>query len=140
MITVYRQCDRIPLEISGVKFSIKPLSYFEKMEVTKAISIQSGQQLETILETTRLLLKFSVKEVEGIGYPDGTPMKLIFDDSGALEDESINELMSMEITKELNTALGQFSNGVPDEIVDENGKPIKNIKILPMGGTPSKKK
>jgi len=139
-ITVYRQSDRIPLEISGVKFSIKPLSYFEKMEITKAISVQDGTQLETILETTKLLMKFSVKEVDGIIYPDGTPLKLNFDDSGNLVDESINEMLSMELTKDLNNALGQFVNGVPEHIVDENGKQMKNVKIIPLKGVPSKKK
>ena len=140
MIKIYRQSDRIPLEISGVKFLIKPLSYREKMEITKAISMKEGEQLETILQTTLLLMKFSIKGVEGIAYHDGSPLELQFDESGELSEESVNELLSMEITAKLNLALGQFANGIPDKVVDENGKPLEDVKILPMAGVPSKKK
>ena len=85
-------------------------------------------------------MQFTVKGVEGISYHDGTPLKLLFDDSGILKDESIDELMSMEITQTLNSVLAQFANGVPDEILDDDGKPLKDVKILPMDGVPVKKK
>ena len=102
--------------------------------------MQEGESLETLLHTTQLLMRFSIKDVKGIFYHDGSPMELKFDEQGSLLDASIDELMGMEMTTKLNTALAQFANGIPTEIVDENGKPLEDVKILPMPGVNTKKK
>ena len=139
MITVYRNTDRIKLKIHDVLFSVKPLSYKEKADITSTISLDGGMQTEDTMSSVQKIMKYSVKEVKGISYPDGTPLKLKFDDNDHLEEDSIDELLNMEITTDLTTALYGFMQGVPKQITGPDGTKMSHIKILPFDGMPKKK-
>ncbi len=138
-IVVYRNTDRVTLKIHDVTFSVKPLTYKEKADITSTISLDGGMQTEDTMSSVQKIMKYSVKEVKGINYPDGSPLKLKFDDKNHLEEDSIDELLNMEITTDLTTALYSFMQGVPKKIVGIDGKKMDHVKILPFNGMPKKK-
>ena len=140
-ITAYRQSDRILLTIHDVTFKIKPLSYTEKTALSKSIINVEGTQSEDVMDSLAQIIRYCVKDVTGINYLDGTPIKLKFEDNGHLKDESIDELMSLPVTSDLTASLFQFLQGIPDKIVNsQTGKVMNHIKIVPMKGQPAKKK
>jgi len=120
---------------------VKPLTFGEKAKISSSITNDSGTQTENVLTSMALILKFSVKEVKGISYVDGKPLKLTFNEDKTLADNSVDELMSMEITQDLNTVLFQFMQGIPETLLDPvTGEVLKNVEILPVNSVPSKKK
>ena len=140
-VLVNRQSDRIPIKIKGVTFFIKPLSFGEKSKISSTITVSGGSQTENILDSMRLVLKYSVKDVKGLKYSNGEALQLMFLEDKTLTDDSIDELLSMEITGELNAALFQFLQGIPEKILDPvTGEVNENVKILPVNSVTSKKK
>jgi len=140
-ITAYRQSDRILLSIHDVTFKIKPLSYTEKTAISKNIINVAGTQTEDVLDSVVEMIRYCVKDVTGISYIDGTPIKLAFEENGHLKDSSIDELMSLPLTGDLTVSLFQFMQGIPDKVINsQTGEILKHIKVVPMKGQPVKKK
>lgn len=134
MIKVYRQTDRIKLKVHNVVFSLKPLNVFEQSKCSESLRNEAGTQQENINKTIYYLIKYMIKDVEGIEYIDGSKIELQFDDDGTMADDSISELISMEITQELQAAIVGFVNGIPSEFSSEH------VSILPVKGLEVKKK
>jgi len=138
-ITVYRNTDRIQLKVYDVVFSVKPFSFKQKADISAAITMESGTQTEDGHAAVQKLIKYSIKEVKGINYPDGSAMKLQFDDDDCLMDESIDELLNLEITPDLTTSLYSFIRGIPKNLTDSEGKIKTHVTILPYKAVPKKK-
>jgi hypothetical protein len=76
---IYKMSDRIPVEIGELRFWISPLSYGQKMDLSNCSSVVSGEQKIDGVKFASLLLKYSIKEIEGLTNFDGTEYKLSFD-------------------------------------------------------------
>jgi len=138
-ITVYRNTDRVRLQIHDVIFTIKPFTYKEKADITSSIRVESGEQIDDGLSAIQKLLKYSVKDVTGINYPDGTTFKLKFDKDNVLEEESIDELLNLEINQDLTSALYVFVRSIPSKLTNTDGEDLPHTKILPFQSMPKKK-
>lgn len=140
-IVVYRSTDRVTLKILDVTFKIKPLSYQEKMDISSEIWNHDGAKKENSITSARKIMKYAIKEVDGVSYPDGTTFELRFDENNHLTDECTEELSNMEISSELIVSLYSFVKGVPKEILNPvDGKKMENVMIVPLEKPLSKKK
>ena len=136
---IYTQQDRIKISIHEVDLIVKPLSYKEKINWSNCITNSGGSQNENALTGLGLLLKFSLKEIHGITYSDGTAFTLEFDEANNLTDECIDNLMNLEMTTDLITVMYSLLKGIPTEMKDASGNLIDYIKIVPMPSIPKKK-
>ena len=130
MAVVYRTTDRITIKIQDVEFKIAPLPYAEKIKIKSSLARHGGANIEDISKTSIDVIRYSVKEVKGLMYADGSELKLELDESGNLTDESVNELMNIEMSENLVGSVIQLMNKITNKIVDENGEEIKGIKIV----------
>jgi len=138
-IIVYRNTDRVKLKINEVELIVKPLSYREKLEVSGAFVKEGGAVKENSLMGLYKIIKYSVKGISGVNYMDGIPINLEFEEDDSLKEESIDELLNMEIGKELTMSMYQFINGIPKSINDADGNPLENVQLVPMESLPKKK-
>ena len=138
MAVVYRTSDRVTLKIDDVTLKLAPLSYSQKMKIQGMLMKESGTQIENIAETTRALIEFSVKSIDGVHYSDGEKFELEFDE-GKLSEDSIDNLLNMEISEKLQISLMQLTQGIPTKITDQKGNEIEGVKIVPQKGAKVKK-
>lgn len=127
---VYKMSDRIPVEIGDVKFWVSPLSYGQKMELASCSTMVSGEQKIDGPRFATLLIKFSVKEVEGITNFDGTPYELQFDKDGTLSQECLDEILQIEQSPGLLKAATHLFTSMTDYELDGvkiDMKAVKNV-------------
>lgn len=132
-IVAYRPNDLVKIKIGEAIFHISPLKYGQKTEILALSSPQNGVVFTDVAQGSYKLIKYCVKKVENIVYPDGTALSLSMVD-GILTDESAEELMNLSITGDLIMTCQNLLNGVPDKIIDpRNNKPLSNVKIVREG-------
>ena len=75
-------------------------------------------------------LKVSLKDIKGVVEDDeGTEYKLEFID-GEVSDECINDLLNMPYSNKISTICTSLLAGVPDKILDAEGKPLEGVSIV----------
>lgn len=137
MARIYKRTDRISVKIDDVMFKVAPLSIDQKLEIQQAML--NGRVKGDLKEATRgliLSLKCSIKSVEGIVDGDGNPYQLKFEND-LLSDESIDDLLNLQLTKKLTMVCATLANGIPDEFTDESGVKLEGVEIV-REGNPSK--
>lgn len=128
MAKVYRQTDRVTVELHDLTLKLKPLSFSEKMEIQREASKMSN---EAMLEAVKLTLKYSLKDIKGLEYDDGEEFELSYDDNSHLSEESIETILNMEHTATLLTVCGQFAVAIPEKnFKDVDGSDLKGVKII----------
>jgi len=140
MARIYKRSDRIPVKIDDITVRLSPLSVSEKTEIQQAML--NGRAKSDLKELTRgisLAIKYSVKSVDGVVDSDGNPYKLEFDGDG-LSQDSIDELMNMELTKKLSMVCAAMVSGVPKEFVDNDGNPLDGVEFINPSKTEPEKK
>lgn len=93
---VYRTTDRIPVKMGEVTIWVSPFSYEQKVKLSQATKLVSGEEVMDAGKVALLSLKFSVKEVEGLVDTDGQPYELSFDADGTLTEECVGDLMQLD--------------------------------------------
>lgn len=125
---IYRMNDRVRIKVKDVSFIVSPLNYAQKAEISGCITLQGSVQLEDTMKSLFLILKYSIKGLEGVENQDGKPYKLEMDGE-VLSDECVNDILNLGVP-ELTIAAYQLLNGIPDKIMDPTtGKEIKAVKI-----------
>lgn len=129
---VYRTTDRVPVKVAGLTFWVSPLSFEQKAKIFDLISRDGGVEVVKGLASVQMLLKFSVKEVEGLQNPDGTEFKVDLDSDGNLDDDCVDILLNLpdfgKISQLLQTWLQQEIKDPGIEGVEVDFKGIRNIK------------
>ena len=134
MAKIFRKSDRIKVKIGtgeeGLTLSLAPLSQHLKVEI-QALFIRASAAKNPKLnnEGLMLALKNSIKAMEGVTDQNDEPYQLEFVD-GVLSDECLDDLMNMSMADKLMFVAGNMVNGVPSQIIDENGKPVVDVEIL----------
>src|SRR5690606_3486695 len=85
--------------------------------------------LRKMSEGTALALKYAVKSISGVKDSDGKPYELKFEGE-FLSEESIDDLLNLEITDKLVLACSTLVNGVPKDFTDVNGNKIEGVEII----------
>jgi len=126
MAIIYKTTDEKRLKVGDVTFVIRPLSFSEKREAEAKMS--SGVAKD-IMDATILMLRYTIKSVEGIQYSDGSSFELK-KRNGKVTEDAIKDLLGMEywdtMTKVILIKLKSFNNDT--EHFDVEGKLIKKIK------------
>lgn len=130
---ILRKSDRLKVEIEGIEFKIAPLTFQQKNELQAHMVKAVSGDMEEAMNSVRKALMFCLKDMKGVQYIDesGDPRdyQLSFD-GDVLSDDCIDELLNMPFSAKLNTVCSSMLQGVPDQILDEKGKPIEGIKIV----------
>lgn len=93
--------------------------------------MDGGTRVENLAKMSFMACKFAIKEVSGIVNEDDSEFKLEFDEKG-VSTESLNTLLTLELSQELLTTCQTFIQGIPKEILNPTTKKkFENVEILP---------
>lgn len=134
----------IHLKVDELELELKPLNFKQKQELW----IQYREELETEYPERALdllnrnAMKMSIKSVKGLIDQDGEEWVPSFDEE-MLSDESLDDLLGIEVKDKLVLAVTAFLNGFPKdgEIKDPmTGKLLEGVTIgkKPSDGTKKK--
>jgi hypothetical protein len=140
-ITAYSAKSRFELKYPkiGISFIISPLNYNQRVEILAlSQSVLGGQNIEDFSKAIFRYVKFMVKDVKGINDEKGNPFVCQLDENNNLKDECVDDLLNLQINPGITDMLAQFVNGIPTELVDLEGKVIKEVKLISPGGQPKK--
>lgn len=121
-VKILRINDRVPVKIDEITVSISPLTYKQKIEIQDCgfMITNSGlvqKQKFDINKMIFLVLKFTVKDVEGLEDIRGNKYKLEFEDEDkqSLTDECVEDLLNVPMKNKMSLVLMQLMNGLPDD-------------------------
>lgn len=131
MSKIYKTSDRLPVKIGDITFKVSPLTFQQRSEINACIT-HANRELDfaKMAQSTFLAVKYAIKEISTIATFEGESFELKFDEDGTLCEETCNDLLNLEISPELSAFATNLLAGVPDKILDEDGKPVKGIKLL----------
>ena len=93
---ILRTTDIVPCKIGKLTVWVSPLSWNDQTALYRYQRVEAG---EVKVDETRMLfetLRASIKKVDGFKghhYSDGTTIKLVFDNDGKLDDDSLECLI-----------------------------------------------
>lgn len=128
MAKILRLSDRVKLKIKDVTFYLAPLSNDKKIEISSCTKMQSGEVVFDHARAQHIYLKHSLKDIEGIETYDGEVYKLEFE-GDSLTDDCVSEIFSLEQRGDLMSCAWQILNGIPDKLVDDNGKKMQGVAL-----------
>lgn len=153
MAVIIKNTDRVKLKIGEVEFQLSPLSYGQKISAATSSRSQSGGEINVDMPMLSFkIVKYAVKGIKGVKNLDGSVYKLDFEKNDfpaltgtktleVLTDECAEELVScLSINPSLNDISYQLLNGIPDHIVDHEGKRAKGVSLEIMGKQGAKRK
>lgn len=139
MTIIYRKDDLIKLKIGDLTFSIRPMSYQDRVSVLSALSNEGGSVIENAALATFKTMKHTIVSVDGAMLLSGDKYKITKDDDGKISDTSIDELLNLEENNLLGLALNNFLRGVPAKIINPNtGEELEGVEIVKSKGVPKK--
>lgn len=114
---VYHPSDKISYSLGEIKFSISPLTFYQKQQVASILqsAIQSKDP-QKMLEASILTVKMGLKSISGLQFEDGSDFQLQFDENGQVTDGCIDILLNTDISEKLIGLCSQLVNGIPKEL------------------------
>jgi len=129
---VYRKSDRLKIQVDDLVFTIRPLTYHEKVEIQQE-AFKGSESFESGMNAGYLALKYGVVSVDGLENQDGTK----FQYSGTEDD--LDALLNLGKTSDkLIATCFNLIQGIPEKFKDLHGKPIAGVKYV--GESTGKKK
>lgn len=95
----------------------------------------SKGDMEKAVQASYKSIKHAVKEVEGLETFDGEKYTLSFDGEGNLTDECVSDMLNLDVFTEIAMVSMSLIKGVPEKILDNDGKEVKGISLLYVGGS-----
>ena len=134
MSKVLRMGDRIKIKVGKVEFVIAPLNQFHKIEVAECTKItRSGEEIFDLIRAQTLLVRYGLKEVNGITDVSGDAYKLEFE-GDALTDDCVSEVFTIKEKAQYVTAAFQCLNELPDKLINPlNGEKLEGVELEVFG-------
>jgi hypothetical protein len=130
MAKIYRRSDRIRIKIDDVTITVAPLSTDQKMEAQDLmLRGRAKGDPKMLTEGIITLIRYGLKDVDGLVDADDNPYKLEFDGE-ALKPQCIDDLFNIEMHKKLIMVCSSLAGSIPTEFTDEAGKPIEGVEVL----------
>lgn len=127
MAVIYRTTDRIKVKVDDITVVLAPLSYKQKCDVQSAVTTKS---ITGAMDGAALAVRYSLKEISGVKYADGSEYKLKIEDD-KVSEECMDELFNLEQATKLTIVCLNLIQGVPKSFTDpETGKPLDGVSIL----------
>jgi hypothetical protein len=127
---IARLTDRFKIKLEGVTITVAPLSGRQKLEMTSMIKQhENGKLYIDKASQEHFLVKYSIKEVEGLKDYDGKDYVLDFH-SDSLSDDCAEEVLSFLVNTYFTVANTQIISGLFGEVINPiTGKAIKGISV-----------
>lgn len=132
MIKVYKLTDRLTCKINEIELIYSPMTFQQKMECSEFVTSKSGDVNTNDMASLFKALKYSIKDVKGFEYADGSSYELQFDDNGHLTDDCVQELFNTEISPDLVWAAFGMIQGTTGKILNPaTGEEVKGVEFIP---------
>lgn len=112
---VLRKTDRVKFKVNEIEFTIAPLSYRDRIELSGSTKTVAGESTVNYLEQTLFLIKKCIKDISGLEDYSGAPYALNFAGEELSEDCADELMMCFQNGKAI-TALVQASMGNVSEV------------------------
>lgn len=132
MATIYRLSDRLKYQVKDIIVTISPIAFAAKSEIQKLL-VQSTQTGDVTLinEAVLKMMKYCIKDIEGVTLMCGSPYVITLDSDGRISDQSVEDLLNMEHSTELASICAHMVRGTGGAvIIDAKGKIIKGVKLI----------
>ncbi len=115
---IYPPSYRIPVKLGDVTFWLSPLTFGAKQEVHACVKMKAGEEVGDVDRRLYTVLKLSLRDVEGLKLPDGTPFVLEFDPSGAVTEDAMAVVLQADQLGNLALQAWKFFNDRWEEKVE----------------------
>lgn len=112
-----------------MEVTLRKLKLQEQKELSDHVFRAQSGVVSEIFDAGIFALKHCIVDFKGLVDEDGNEYKLQKDKNGFLTDETIEDLMSLPVSQQLISTAFQTASTTPDEILDEKGNPISEIKL-----------
>jgi len=112
-----------------MEVTLRKLKLEEQKQLQEYVFAAQGGQLSQIFDAGVFALKHCIKDFKGLVDEEGNEYVLSKDGNGFLTNEAIEDLLSLPVSQELISTAFQTATTTPDEILDAEEKPIKEIKL-----------
>ena len=119
---VYKVTDRIPVKIGEITFWVSPLTFSQRNELASYAQMKGGVENIDNMKVVMSVLKFSLKQVDGLTCADGSPYVLELGQDGCATDDAIGEIMGISGADKLITAASMLAGQIKEH-------DIKGVKI-----------
>lgn len=127
MAVIYKKSDRIKVKVDDIILTLAPLSYHEKSQV-QAVLLEKGEF--GALESTKLAIKYALKDIDGVENVDGSKYELELDDEG-VSDDAIDDLFNLEQSTKMSVVCMSLINGVPKDFVNPHtGERLEGVSLV----------
>lgn len=130
---LYRTSDLISVKIDDITVKVRPLSHQQKTELQSHMMKAVNGDMNEAMIGVKKALSFALKDIKGVYYyedADKREYTLEFNDNKELADSCIDDILNLPISNKLNAVCAALLQGVPEAVLDKDGKPVKGIKIL----------
>ncbi len=123
MALILRKTDKVKFAIDDIVVEFKPLTIHQKQAISTI-----KNELDMLIQ----MLKYTIKNVEGLQFADGEPLKLEFDNEGFLTNDSIEYLFDIDAgtQQKLQSISVQLLKGLSTEIKGSDGNLLEGVKYL----------
>lgn len=130
---MHRMNDLVSVEIDDITIKVTPLSHQQKSELQVHMMKAVNGDMSEAMKGVKLALSFALKDIRGVFYYENEEKeeyRLEFDDNKNLTPDCVDNILNLPIANKLNSVCSALLQGIPDAILDNDGKPVKGIKIL----------
>lgn len=131
---VYRITDRIPIQIGDVTFWVSPLSFEQRNQIAGLATMRGGVENIDNLKVVSAVLKYSLKEVQGLKTASGDDYALEVQNN-ELSDECLGDLLQLSCAEKLMIAASQLAAQIKEHKIDGvkiDLKQVKSVKKTPL--------
>lgn len=137
MAKIYKTSDKIKVKVDDLIITLSPLTYHQKSMVQAQI-LEKGEF--GAMDSTRLAVKYALKDIEGIENMDGSKYELEIDE-GIVSDETIDDLFNLEQSTKMSLVCISLLNGIPKEFVNpQTNEPLDGVSYVKEKNKSRKKK
>jgi hypothetical protein len=130
MSRIYKRSDRIKVRIDNITVTLAPLSFDQKTEAQDLMAKGTAKSdIRMLSKGIATLVKYAVKNIEGVEDGEGKPYQLEFD-GDSLSDSCIDDLLNLEIQEKLQSTCLSLCQGIPKQILDAKGNPVAGVELI----------
>lgn len=112
-----------------MEVTLRKLKLEEQKQLQEHVFMAQSGQLSQIFDAGVFALKHCVVDFTGLVDDEGNEYKIAKDKNGFLTDETVEDLLSLPVSQELISTAFQTATTTPDQILDAEKKPIKEISL-----------
>lgn len=113
----------------GLTITLNRLNKEKQKQLSSFVMKMVEGDIDSVFEAGFFAIKHCISDIKGLVNEDGEVFNLEKDKDGTLTDETVEILTTLPVNQELVSLAYQTSSQTPNEILDKDKKPIKEIKL-----------